>query len=107
MLIASLLSTIALLYEKMNKYQAALQYFYEELDLLEQSLPQNHRNIGICLNNIGFIYKNIEKHDEALDCFERALLIFKENEDFNNKDYFITISSKNMSEIYKNRLNHV
>jgi tetratricopeptide (TPR) repeat protein len=43
----------------------------------QQTLPNDHMDIGISFNNVGFTYDNLEMYDKALIYYRRALEIYQ------------------------------
>jgi hypothetical protein len=41
-----------------------------------KSLPAQHRDIALTIENVGNIYKDKEEFQEALSCYERAAMIY-------------------------------
>ena len=56
--IANTLHNIGIVYKNLRKYEDALKYYNQSLEMKKQTLPSNHPSIAQTLNNIGFLYKD-------------------------------------------------
>jgi tetratricopeptide (TPR) repeat protein len=52
--------------EELGKYDEALRYYNECLEIEKRILPSNHSSIAMTLNNIGIVYKNQGKYESAI-----------------------------------------
>lgn len=73
--LASTLSNIGILYEKMKDYDKAIEYYEESLKIRREI--NNQKGIAIALNNIGNIYDIRSDKEKALEHYQESLEIRK------------------------------
>lgn len=62
--------------KEMSQFEQALQYYNEALNYFQQKNDQDSKGYATdCLNNIGIIYNNQKKFDEAESFYEEALAL--------------------------------
>lgn len=76
--IISALHHAGLINSKQANYQTALALLYEALELAEASNLEAEADL---LLNIGIVYDKIADFNNALDCYEKALTIYKKQKD--------------------------
>ena len=59
------LNNIALIYDQLNEFDLAEQYYLEVLHLWEVNLGKNHPHYATTLNNLSFLYQNTEAYEKA------------------------------------------
>ena len=75
---ASLNNNIALLYQEMGNYEKATQYLKKALAIIEK-IPGAEIEVATTLSNLGASLLEIEEIQEAEDCLNKALEIFKKD----------------------------
>jgi tetratricopeptide (TPR) repeat protein len=70
-----------------------------DIRLIAAQQSGDRRDEGVCLNNLGYIYKRRREYDKALSYYEQSLLIRRELGD--RKGEGVTLN--NMAEIYRAR----
>ncbi len=80
----------------MGKLQSSLQQ-KKALEMWQKSLPENHPDIATSLNNIGYSYYNLGKHQEALEYFKKALEMRQKLLPENHPDIAATLNNLRQS----------
>ncbi len=75
---ASLNNNIALLYQEMGNYEKATQYLKKALAIIEK-IPGAEIEVATTLSNLGASLLEIEEIQEAEECLNKALEIFKKD----------------------------
>lgn len=97
---SSTLRYLSQIYQHQKKYERAIEYLNKELEIkIQNSLSGiNNPTVACQYTQIGLVYINQEKYDEAVMCYRQALEIFKEVCDCDNVpvvlDSIATIRSK-------------
>ncbi|WP_271766980.1 CHAT domain-containing protein [Aquimarina algiphila] len=68
-------------YLSIGKYEEALLNYKKDLEITIKNLGKEHYYAGLSYMNIGLIHNKLMKYNIAHDYFEKALLIFKREED--------------------------
>ncbi|CAF0938502.1 unnamed protein product [Didymodactylos carnosus] len=63
---ARLINNMALVYVKEKKYNDAMKYHRNALEIYKAQLPSHHVYIALCLNSMGDVYDKTKHPDEAL-----------------------------------------
>ena len=63
------------------------------LAIQEETLPSNHPDIATSLNNIGLVYSDQGKYDEALEYYKRSLKIYEETLPSNHPDIATSLNN--------------
>tara|TARA_R110000850_G_scaffold182360_1_gene307798 strand:+ start:57048 stop:59042 length:1995 start_codon:yes stop_codon:yes gene_type:complete len=58
-----------------GKFQEALDYFYQALEMNQINTPENIQGESVYLNNIGLIYQELKQYNKALEYHHKALKI--------------------------------
>ena len=74
---AVILNSIALIYDRQDMYEPALENYEAALAIMRENLPAGHRKIALLLNNMGTVYDSLGKFDQALASYTEALAIWK------------------------------
>ena len=69
----NILNSLGLLYVLEARYDVALRYLLESLDLRQQMSDKNELTVGF--HNIGFVYQKLENYDKALFYYNKALTL--------------------------------
>ena len=75
--IADTLHNIGSVYDNQGKYEEALKYYNQSLEMKKKTLPSNHPSIAKTLNNIGLLYKDQGKYEIAINYFTGKSFIVK------------------------------
>ena len=67
------LTTLGNVSEELRDYEKAIYYHYKALELTPAFEDDAEHKKSICLNNIGFVYLNMNKYDKSIKSFEDAL----------------------------------
>jgi tetratricopeptide (TPR) repeat protein len=78
LLLARALDGLADLRREIGRLQEAGELYLESADLLERVLGSRQPRLALTLHNLGVVYVEQERFDEAEAPLERALLIFEE-----------------------------
>ena len=85
------LENLGMLSESRRKFEEAMGYYKEALEIRKKKLRPNHLDIGKSWDNIGSIYYELKKYDEALEYFERSMDIKEQNRlPANHQDWAFT-----------------
>jgi tetratricopeptide (TPR) repeat protein len=84
--------------DKQGDYDEAIYYYEKALGILGKNVSPNHPSLAASYNNIGGVYKNMEKYLEALSFYEKALDIYKRSRSANYID--LAISYNNIGSVY-------
>ncbi|MHA1787726.1 MAG: CHAT domain-containing protein [Candidatus Helarchaeota archaeon] len=87
-----LFNKIAMVYRELNQFENALEYYLKDLPISEKQFKQD---LGKLLNKIGGVLIKLGRNSEALNYFDRAISIFKDNNDINNQ--IISLMNKNVA----------
>ncbi|CAF3573917.1 unnamed protein product [Rotaria sp. Silwood1] len=71
--IAEALNNIGLCYERLGKFELALEYDIRALEMKQRLFPHNHPDIATSLSNIGLAFYNHYNFEQALDYHQRSL----------------------------------
>lgn len=84
--IGSTLRFLSHIYQNQKKYERAIEYLNQELEIkIRNSLSGiNNSTVACQFTQIGLVYSNQEKYDEAVMCYRQALEIFKALRDCDN-----------------------
>jgi len=63
------------------------------LDIRKQILPSNHPSIATTLHNIGLVFYNQGKYDQALKYYNESLVIYKQTLPSNHRDIANSLNS--------------
>lgn len=70
---------LGLAYEQLNRYEEALDYYQQALQLRRQ-LDDVPGQIKV-LNNLGIVSDKISRYEQALDLYQQALALIRQNKD--------------------------
>lgn len=76
--VATSLNGLGVLHYKTNKFQEALEYYNKCLELHRQTLEPTHHLIPDTMNNIGALYKSMERWEDCAKILEEALEMYEE-----------------------------
>ena len=77
---------IGVCYNETKNYENALKYHKKALELItSKKLVENFNYAEMSLNNIGYVYQNLNKHKEAIESFKASL----QNKNLVNTDPYI------------------
>ncbi|CAF4130683.1 unnamed protein product, partial [Adineta steineri] len=68
-------------------YPKALSYHEIALAMRLESLPPNHPDLAASFNNIGLVYKKMNKYSEAYSSHQRAVQIAQKSLPTNHPDF--------------------
>ena len=71
--IAEVLNCIGTAHFEMKNYLSAKKFHMEAMHLKKQSLDESHPDVAFCWYSLGQIYREEEKLNEALSCFQSSL----------------------------------
>lgn len=97
--IAGSLLHLGLLYNSMGDYTQSLDYYFRCIEYAKFSQDEDPGFMGKIMNNIGAVFMNQQKYDDALQYYREAI-VWKMKSD-NKKDAASTYN--NMGSIYMNR----
>jgi len=95
---ASLMHTLADIYDEMGQYGEALPLAQSALAIREKELVPNHPDVGRSLSNLAHVYKNQGKLAEAETLYKRSLEINEKALGPNHPD--VASSLKNLANVY-------
>ena len=75
----NILNSLGLLYALEARYDVALKFLFESLQLRKQA-PNNYE-LSVALHNIGFVYQKLENYDKALFYYSESLTLKKQSDD--------------------------
>ncbi len=79
-LIAGVLSELALIHEKLNRYEKAESEYNESLETYRRLAENNHgrydSDVAMTLTSLGFLHNNLNRYEEAECEYKEALSIF-------------------------------
>jgi tetratricopeptide (TPR) repeat protein len=73
--IAEILNNIGIAFFEMNEFDKAQVYHSEALESLRQELGDDHADVAFCWHSLGAVYQELSDQEEALKCFQHAVLI--------------------------------
>lgn len=76
--VATSLHGLGVLYYRTNKFQEALEYYNRCLELHRRTLEPTHHLIPDTMNNIGALYKSMERWEDSARILEKALKMYEE-----------------------------
>ncbi|MCK4664728.1 MAG: SpoIIE family protein phosphatase [Bacteroidales bacterium] len=97
--IASAYGNIANTYIYYNKFDSAIYYYSNALEIFEKI--QHTKGIAILNATLGNLYLKMEEYDKALHSYLIACKLFKDI----NFEYYLAISSMNIGIVYQNKNN--
>jgi tetratricopeptide (TPR) repeat protein len=75
--VAMIFNNMAVVYEKLNEYEKALEYNQKALKI-ELVIDSNHPDVAESYNNIAIVYVKQGLYDLALEMREKALFIYNQ-----------------------------
>ena len=84
--------------QELRKYEEAMTYSEESIDVEETETPFNHQNRAASYNNIGYMYFHMSDYSKALFCYGEALKIQQQSLPSTHPDLATTFS--NMGDAY-------
>lgn len=73
----SIYNNIGIVYKNLGKFNLAIEYYRKAIVVSTKNFKKNDINTGSYYLNMGVAYSEL-KDDRALDCYKKALLIYKE-----------------------------
>ncbi|CAK9011418.1 Kinesin light chain (KLC), partial [Durusdinium trenchii] len=95
------LNNIAQVYKAQGKYDEALRYYVEALEIKREQLGDRHPSVATTLNDIARVYDAQGKYDEALRYFEEALEIYREK--LGDRHPFVATTLNNIGWVHRAR----
>ena len=95
---AKVFSHLGPLHQSLGSYSRALGYYDEAARLFEQELGEEHRNVGMTLNNLATLLKDIGAYERALPLYERSLAIVEKT--LGSAHPFVGIGLNNLGELH-------
>ena len=83
---ASLQNNIGIAYSDLHEYDQALSNLRQSLSTRIKLLPENHIDIARSYANIGTVYAKTQEFRMALEYFDKALLLFEQQQQFPEQD---------------------
>jgi CHAT domain-containing protein/tetratricopeptide (TPR) repeat protein len=96
----SVLSNIAFLYARQERYADALRVFNEVLDLRRRLLPRDHPDLATTIDGLAGVYDSMSRFDEAERLYREALEIRMHTLGPDHED--TAASRNNIAMLYKN-----
>jgi tetratricopeptide (TPR) repeat protein len=90
--LASSMDNIASVYEQMNNYNVALDYYINAQKIRLKVVPTNHLSIATSFLNLASLYTLVGEKKLALECYLKVLYIQKVNLQDNHPDVNETIA---------------
>ena len=72
-------NNIASVHIKQRSFRVAVQFYEKARLIMEENLPQDHKDLGLAYNNIGLAYYYLEQNSLALSFFKKALEIYRKS----------------------------
>ena len=72
-------------YSENNKFEQALNYQIQMINLQRKKLGDDHIDLAISLENLGRFYESVSKLDKAEQCYGESRIIFEKNRDNRRK----------------------
>jgi tetratricopeptide (TPR) repeat protein len=77
--LADTLNDLALVYNRVNRYNEALKYFQESIEIKEKAFgTYNHSKIASSFSSMGIVYYRLGKYEKALEIYKKSLSIEQE-----------------------------
>lgn len=90
---ANAYSKIADMHYEHGFIEAAETLYKRSLELAQVSMRHDHPELGTTYNNLGAVLAQLDKHEEALVCYEKARVIAESNPGCLDQDVVETISA--------------
>ncbi len=77
--LADTLNDLALVYNRVNRYNEALKYFQESIEIKKKTFGTcNNSKIASSLSSMGIVYYRLGKYEKALEIYKKSLSIEQE-----------------------------
>jgi tetratricopeptide (TPR) repeat protein len=97
--LASTYNNFGVMYDSMEDYSRALEYFHKALEIQKQYFRGDHPSLAIAYSNIGMTHRALGDYAEALESCEKTLEISKKSSPTNLK--LLTTAYSNIGIIYE------
>jgi tetratricopeptide (TPR) repeat protein len=77
----------------LGRHSEALQYYEKALAIDLQNYGEKHKDVAICINNVGQVWFDLQEYEKARQYFEKAITLFKEIGGEKNKHVAISLSN--------------
>ena len=96
---ATSLNNLALLYQDMGDYKAALPLHKQALTITKEAVGEQHSSYAVSLNNLALLYQDMGDHKAALPLARQALDLRKEVLGTRHPDYASSLN--NLAAVYQ------